>query len=170
MDRITKIAWNAFINYTEMLRRGRSISLTDKAKLMVVYFFYYLKHRSFFLLDHVDGEIGPNGVPQNPGYFVINRDREQKLNKLFDKLLGCLSKDSCFVKPLDGEECSQLVLFTPIPPREIAALITNACMWDDPDYIIDPNDPMDVGFIYPAENAEPVDEDTCKFITENKNI
>lgn len=142
MDRITRISWNAFVNYfTQVVRFGK-ITKQDKYRLLVVYFFYYLMHKTFYAYDFIRGDVNQQGQ------FVLNDDKMVSIIKKFESLLDCLSADSCFIKPLESDKC--IPLLTPLEiDTNIAALIANDCDWGEINY--DPNDPSFTdgdGFIY----------------------
>lgn len=128
MDRITRISWNAFMNYfTSVVTYGK-ITSQDKYKLLVVYFFYYLLYKTYYAYDYI-----PSNEEGNPGIFEINDNTVQVIYNKFESLIDCLSENSCFIKPLEGDNCKPVLMPADVD-IDITALIMNNCEWDeDPD-------------------------------------
>lgn len=122
MDKILKTTDNAFCKYFEMIGRYGTIKQQDRIRLLILYFFYYLKYKSGYLIDITE-------IPENIK-LETNKERELKLNSKFKSVLNCLSKNSCFIH--DNNCCfDDLVKFT--PPSDIdpsseypRAFVTNA--------------------------------------------
>lgn len=165
MDKITRISWNAFMNYFTQVTRLGKITKQDKYKMLVVYFFYYLLHKTYYAYDFIEGEVDEDGSHQ-PGMLVLNEDRMMSLINKFNSLLDCLSADSCFIRPMESDTCVPLI--SPIESDiNITALITNDCEWDDPEFTGDYNmtdDPL-TGFIFTNEPHIPNPNSNGDFIT-----
>jgi hypothetical protein len=122
MDKILKTTENAFCNYSKMISRFGITKQQDRIRLLILYFFYYLKYKSGYLIDITE-------IPENVK-LEINKERELKLNKAFKKAFECLSKNSCFIH--DNNCCfDDLVTFTPPSQKDPSseyprALVTNA--------------------------------------------
>lgn len=122
MDKILKTTENAFCNYSKMISRFGITKQQDRIRLLILYFFYYLKYNSGYLIDITE-------IPENVK-LEINKERELKLNKAFKKAFECLSKNSCFIH--DNNCCfDDLTTFTPPSDEDPSskyprALVTNA--------------------------------------------
>ena len=110
MDSITRTAQSAVINYYNTLRRMGSISRQDKYRLLVLWFFHYLKNRSDFLYVPEWTEEDGKDVLE----WKIDRVLEAQLERKFRCNIPCL-EDSCFVELFGDDEC--------VPVMEV--------LWDD---------------------------------------
>lgn len=68
----------------------------DRFRLLVLWFFNYLKNDSDFLWRW----------DADKGKFVINKKLEAKIEKAYRKNLGCLTYSSCFIKPKADDNCT----------------------------------------------------------------
>ena len=170
MDSITRTAQSAVVSYYNTLRRMGSIHRQDKNKLLVLWFFHYLKNRSDFLWKW----------DKQAGEFKVDRELESYLEKRFRCNIPCLTDASCFIKLLPEDNCIPLleILWNSDDEDEISytVLVTNATqpLGDDNGYEID--DIQEIvdeipwtnssNFIIPnAEDTDAVDT----FITSNNN-
>lgn len=108
MDNITKTTQNAFVSYYNSLRRLGNISKQDKYKLLVLWFFYYLKYKSDYLYKPEEFEINADGQKVVKKW-SIDRELEHCLNSKFMNAINCLSNNSCFINLTRVEECTPLV-------------------------------------------------------------
>lgn len=99
MDSITRTASSALTKYYDILRRMGNIYKQDKYKLLVLWFFNYLKNDSDFLYKWDD---------ENKR-FVVDRTLEQFLEKKFRENVDCLSNASCFIKLLPDDNCTPIL-------------------------------------------------------------
>lgn len=122
MDKIIKVTNNAFCSYFSMIGRFGTIKQQDRIRLLILYFIYYLKYKSDYLIDITK--------ESDRAKLEINKERELKLNTKFKNILSCLSKNSCFIH--DNNCCfDDLVTFTPPSQKDPSseyprALVTNA--------------------------------------------
>jgi len=170
MDRITNTADNALVSYFNTLRRTGGISLSERYKLILLWFFNYLKTKSYFLEYFDDDDEGIRG-------WKHDSELEKKVNAIFDKSIKCLSDGTCNIRLMDGD-CTSLpmvTLFTQSEPVEkIQLLLLNDSepvgdssvnpsnmSWNNA--MIDEIWTLESGFI--VENAEPQDERNLHYLS-----
>lgn len=95
MDSLTHTTQSALLRYYNVLRRLGFIRKQDKYRLLVLWFFYYLKHNSDFLYKW-------NNDQQK---FIIDTKLERLLEKRFRCNLDCLLESSCFIKLMPADNC-----------------------------------------------------------------
>lgn len=96
-DSIAKTADNALVGYFNMLRRAGGVSLSERYKLLLLWFFNNLKNDSDFLQYYDDTD-------EYAAQWKIDRDLENKVNNVFYQNIQCLSQDTCNIR-LIGEDC-----------------------------------------------------------------
>lgn len=99
MDSLTHTTQSALVRYYNVLRRMGSIRKQDKYKLLVLWFFYYLKNNSDFLYTW-DAE---------QEKFVIDTKLEREVEKKFRCNLDCLLNASCFIKLMASDNCIPII-------------------------------------------------------------
>lgn len=124
MDSVTKTTQNAYVNYFEALRRFGNITKQDKYKLLVLWFFYYLKYKSDFLYQYANN---------TEDRFVWNVDRtlENFVNAKFMSQIDCLTTASCFIKMSQYSDCVPVIEkwwrdMPNVPEQVFQFLVTNA--------------------------------------------
>lgn len=105
MDSITRTAQSAVVSYYNALRRMGNVHRQDKYKLLVLWFFHWLKNRSDFLWKW----------DKEANEFRVDRELEKEVERRFKCNIPCLSGASCFIKLLPDDNC--------VPLLEV--------MWDD---------------------------------------
>lgn len=114
MNSIFNTTASAFDRFFNATRRMGHISMAEREKLLLLWFFYYLKHDSSFLLEYRFCEEDDNSCTE--GWFV-NRELEDKVDKVFRKAMECLSKNTCSIKMVKGD-CTSIAEAIPIATPE----------------------------------------------------
>lgn len=102
MDKLTRTANSALVAYYNNVRRMGSVGRQDKYRLLVLWYFNWLKNHTDFLYkwdETANGDIGG---------FVVDKKLEASLEKQFGANLQCLLQSSCFVKLHADDECVPL--------------------------------------------------------------
>lgn len=140
-DKVIKTTQNAFINYFNSVRRLGGVSQQDKVKLLILWFFYFLKYRSDFLYDYDllrERDIETNEDKIISYKWHIDRNMESYVNKKFNEQINCLLQDSCFIKLIGFEECYPMLetIWSEPITKILEVLATNATYIEDVSQII----------------------------------
>lgn len=98
MANITSTAHDAVVSYYNVLKRMGNIKKQDKYRLLVLWFFNYLRNESDFLYEW----------DCNLKKFKVNKKLEAVVQKMFNANMQCLMQSSCFIKMHNDDNCVPL--------------------------------------------------------------
>lgn len=100
MDRIARTSTNAFVNYFNTKRRTGTVSLSERYKLLLLWFFNDIKNDGQSLYEYGLVDDYTNG-------WKLDTEFEGKVDAVFDKSVKCLVDGTCNIKYMDGD-CTSL--------------------------------------------------------------
>lgn len=130
MDSIAKTTGNAFVGYFNTLRRMGGASLSERYKLMVLWFFDYLRNNSDFVYYYETGEDETNE-------WRVDHDLVDHVERVFRDSIMCLSGDTCNIRLMDGDctPVENVIGFADTDPVEKKYLI-----------VLNETDPIDTSY------------------------
>lgn len=116
MDRIGKTATTALINYFNVLRRTATVSLSERYKLLLLWFFNEMKNDGESIYEY-----GTEG-------WQIDTTLNNKLDAVYNKTIKCLVENTCNIKYMNGDPnpiTSELWYWNSTPDEFFELLVTN---------------------------------------------
>ncbi len=159
MDRIAKTAATAFVDYFNTTRRTATVSLSERYKLLLLWFFNDMKHNGQSLYEYGLLDEFTEG-------WKIDTELDDELEAVYAKTIKCLTDGTCNIRYMDGD-CTPLpstLWYTDSTADEFFKVLVS----NDTDMI---EDGFDMGNLTFSDAMEQNiwDEDSFIFITDTSD-
>lgn len=121
MDRIGKTATTALVNYFNVIRRTATVSLSERYKLLLLWFFNEMKNDGESLYEY-------SLVDEYSEGWHIDTTLDNKLEAIYSKTIKCLTENTCNIKYMNGDTnqiASELWYWNTAPDEYFELLVTN---------------------------------------------
>lgn len=101
MDSIAKTTGHAFVGYFNTLRKIGGASLSERKKLLLLWFFNYLRNDSDFVHYYENSEDVVNE-------WKVDNELVAEIEQVFMQNISCLTDNTCNIRLLEGD-CTPVV-------------------------------------------------------------